>query len=273
MLLNCLDIEDADTLDELEVFGVGRWGTLVRKPLVVFTGHSLSDPVDIVAITDLRAADRVNSFLPNPGSVNLPFVSAAGLLARIAYTADVNPARDYGRRPAPYIEPGADGVQWTYVQRDLAVKGGASTVEVHDGVVNVSDTVTAYHPEGDPLPAYRFVKDIVALQNIIFNVDLIFNTAEWDGAPLIPDDQPTVNASAKKPKNARAALSVLSDNLGLVALISDPAYSKANTRAEIDSQNPNRLNIVYPVKLGGNVNINSIDINFGLFFGTSAIIN
>lgn len=273
LVLNCLDVGDSATLDEFSTFGEGRWGTLTRKPLVVFTGHTLADPVDIVAITDTRKTDRVNSFLANPGSVNLPFVSAAGQLARIALIANNNPARDYGRQAAPYIEPGADGVQWTYVQRDLAVKGGASTVEVHDGVVDVSDTVTAFHPDGDPLPAYRFVKDIVALQNIIFNVDLIFNTAAWDGAPLIPDDQPTINASARKPKNARAALSVLSDNLGLVALISDPAYSKTNTRAEIDSQNPNRLNIVYPVKLGGNVNINSIDINFGFYFGTSAVIN
>jgi phage tail sheath gpL-like len=272
MVLNCLDVADSTTLDEFETFGEGRWGSLVRKPLVVFTGHSLNE-AGIVAITDARKTDRVNSFLPNPGSVNLPFVSAAGLLARIAVTANNNPARDYGRQVAKYIAPGADGVQWNYAQRDLAVKGGASTVEVRDGEVTVSDTVTAYHPEGDANPAYRFVKEIVKLQNIIFNVDLIFNTAAWDGAPLIPDDQPTVNPDAKKPKNAIAALSTLADNLGLAALISDVPYTKANLQSEIDSQNPNRLNTVFPVKLSGNVNINSIDINFGFFFGASAVIN
>jgi len=272
MVLNCLDVADSTTLDEFETFGEGRWGPLVRKPLVVFTGHSLNE-AGIVAITDARKTDRVNSFLPNPGSVNLPFVSAAGLLARIAVTANNNPARDYGRQVAKYIAPGADGVQWDYAQRELAVKGGASTVEVRDGEVTVSDTVTAYHPDGDENPAYRFVKDIVKLQNVIFNVDLIFNTAAWDGAPLIPDDQPTVNPDAKKPKNAIAVLSTLADNLGLAALISEVPYTKANLQSEIDSQNPNRLNTVFPVKLSGNVNINSIDINFGFFFGASAVIN
>lgn len=273
LVLNCLDIGDATALDTFEAFGEGRWGALVRKPLVVFTGHVLTSPTAILAITDLRTTDRINSLLANPGSVTLPFVSAAGELARIAVVANNQPANDFGRQVAKYIAPGADSVQWNYAQRDQLVKGGASTIEVRDGEVTISDTVTMYRPEGDATPAYRFVKDIVKVQNIIFNVDLLFNNANWDGAPLIPDDQPTVNRDAKKPKNAVAALSVLADNLGLAALISDVPYTKANTQSEIDSQNPNRLNTVFPVKLSGNVNVNSIDLNFGFYFGTSAVIN
>ena len=273
MVLNCLDIDDSDSLDEFSVFGEGRWGSLTRKPLVVFTGHNKLTPNDIIAITDLRKSDRTNVALPNPDSVSLPFVSAAGQLARIVKVANNNPARDYGRQPANYILPGTDGEQWTYPQRDQAVKGGASTVEVTDSVVRVSDVVTMFHPDGDPNPAYRFVKDIVKLQNVIFNVDLIFNTEAWDGAPLIPDDQPTVNPDAKKPKNALAALGALADSLGNNALISDVPFTKENMQAEIDSGNPNRLNQVFPVKLSGNVNINSIDLNFGFFFGTQTVIS
>ncbi|ANO58040.1 putative tail protein [Shewanella phage SFCi1] len=273
MFLNCLDIADTTALDALETFGEGRWGALTRKPMVAFTGHSLTNPTAILAITDLRKTDRVNSLLSNPGSVNLPFVSAAGELARIVTVANNKPANDYGRQVAKYIAPGPDSDQWNYAQRDQLVKGGASTIEVRDGEVTVSDTVTMYRPDGDPNPAYRFVKDIVKLQNIIFNLDLIFNTASWDGAPLIPDDQPTINRDAKKPKNAVSAMSVLAENLGLAALISDVPYTLANTVAEIDSQNPNRLNAIFPVKLSGNANIISVDLNFGFYFGTSAVIN
>jgi phage tail sheath gpL-like len=272
MVLNCLNIGDTDALDAYQTFGDGRWGALVRKPLVVFTGTAAQSPATATALGDSRKTDKVNVQMPNPGSVNLPFVSAAGQLARIVKVANNNPARDYGRQVANYILPGADGLQWTYPQRDEAVKGGCSTVEVRDGEVNISDVVTMYHPTGEEPPAYRFVCDIVKLQNIIFNVDLQFNNAEWDGAPLIPDDQPTVNPEAKKPKNARAVLGALADNLGLNALISDPAYTKANTQSEIDSQNPKRLNTVFPVKLSGNANIHSIDLNFGFYFGTSTII-
>lgn len=271
MVLNCLNIEDSTALDAYEVFGEGRWGSLTRKPLLIFTGHSYETPAAILAITDTRKAQKVNVMLANPGSVSLPFASAAGQLARIVLTANNNPARDYARGVAKYVEPGEDGVQWNYVQRDQAVKGGASTVEVRDGEVNISDVVTTYHPDGDILPAYRYVCDVVKVMNCIFNLDLQFNTASWDGAPLIPDDQPTVNPDARKPKDARAVMSTLAYNLGLNALISDIEYTQDNLQAEINDQNPKRLDAVFPVKLSGNANIISVDLNFGFYFGTSAV--
>jgi phage tail sheath gpL-like len=192
-------------------------------------------------------------------------------VARIAPVANSNPPHDYGSQPATGLVPGADGDQWTYADRDQAVKAGSSTIEVKDGVINIADVVTFYHPTGDPLPAYRFVVDIVRLQNIIFNLDLIFATAEWDGAPLIPDEQPTTNRAAKKPKSAKTAIASMLDALGLEAIISDPETSKANTLVEIDGSNPKRLNAVVPVTLSGNTNIKSIDLEFGFFFGTGQI--
>ena len=139
-------------------------------------------------------------------------------------------------------------------------------------MVNISDVVTFYHPTGDPIPAYRFVCDVVKLQNIIFNLDLIFATAEWDGAPLIPDDQPTVNRSAKKPKTAKAAVAALTDSLALNAIISDGETAKASILAEINDQNPKRLDLSVTYQLSGNTNIISVDLNFGFFFGTPSVV-
>ncbi len=272
MFLNCLDIADTATLGKFSVFGEGRWGALTRKPMVAFTGNTATTVNDATTVSDTRKTDRTNSQLVAPGSNDLPFVVAARQLARIAPVANNNPPQDYGSQDATNLVPGADGVQWTYADRDQAVKKGSSTVEVKDGVVNVSDVVTFYHPSGDPIPAYRYVCDIVKLQNIIFNLDLIFATKEWDGAPLIPDDQPTVNRSAKKPKSAVAAVSALLDSLGLNAIISDPETAKANTLAAINDQNPKRLDVTTTVQLSGNTNIISVDLNFGFFFGTTPTV-
>ena len=271
-VLNCMDIADTTTLDKYSTFGEGRWGALVRKPLVVFTGNTATTPTAATAVSDARKTDRTNAQLVAPGSNDLPFTVAARQLARIAKVANNNPPHDYGSQDATGLTPGADGDQWTYVDRDVATKKGSSTIEVKDGVVNVADVVTFYHPTGDPIPAYRFVVDIVKLQNIIFNLDLIFATADWDGAPLIPDNQPTSNRSAKKPKTAVAAVAAMLDSLGLNAIISDPETAKANTVAEIDSGNPKRLNLVTQVQLAGNTNIKSIDLEFGFFFGTSTVV-
>ena len=272
MVLNCLDIADTTTLDAYTTFGEGRWGALVRKPLVVLTGNTATSVTAATAISDARPTDRVNAQLVAPGSADLPFIVAARQLARIAAVANNNPPHDYGSQDATGLTPGADGDQWTFADRDSAIKKGSSSVEVKDGVVNISDVVTFYHPTGDPLPAYRYVVDIVKLQNIIFNLDLIFAASEWNGAPLLPDDQPTVNRTAKKPKAAVAAVCSLIDSLGLNAIISDPVAAKAATFAQINEQNPKRLDVSTTVQLSGNTNIISVDLNFGFFFGTATVV-
>lgn len=272
MVLNTLEIGDSDALDALQEFGEGRWGELVRKPLVAFTGNTETDVDDATAVSSDRRDDRVNAQLVAPGSKDLPFVVAARQLARIAKVANNNPPVDYGSQRATRLTPGDDEDQWDYPTRDQAVKAGSSTVQIKDGVVCISDVVTFYRPEGDPNPAYRYVVDIVKLQTTLFNIDLIFNQVEWDGAPLIPDNQPTVNAAARKPKHAIAAINAKLDSLGLNAIISDPKTAKSSTAASIDSGNPKRLNWSTTIQLSGNTNIISATLSFGFLFGTQAVV-
>lgn len=272
MFLNCFDTSDTTALDAFSDFGEGRWGSLVHKPMVAFVGDNSIPVATATAVTDARKTDRTNIQLVAPGSNDFLFEIAARQLARIAVLANNNPPHDYGSQAATGLTPGADGGQWDFPQRDEAVKKGSSTIEVRDGVINVSDVVTMFHPTGDPLPAYRFLVDNVKVWNIIFNVDLIFNRQEWDGAPLIADFQPTVNPSAKKPKMAKAELSAMIDQLGLQAIISDPDTAKANTIVQINDQNPKRLDMCVPVEVSGNTNQKAVDIKWSFFVGTSTII-
>ncbi len=266
LCLNCLNIEDTTALDTYQTWGEGRWGELVHKPLVVFTGNTEADVTTAKAIASARPSDRVNAQLVAPGSPNLPFVVAARQLARIAKVANNNPPTGYQAQKATGLVPGADGVQWDYLQRDQAVKAGSSTVEVVDTVINIGDVVTFWRPTGEEPPAYRYVNDIVKLQNIIFNLALIFAAPEWAAAPLIPDDQPTVNPNARKPRSAKAAVNVLLDQLGLQAIISDPKTAKKATTSVINAQNPKRLDVGVKVALSGNTNIKDVDLRFGFFF-------
>ena len=272
MILNCMDAADTATFDKFATWNEGRWGALVMKPAVVFFGNTEATAATAITVTDARTTDRTNCQLVAPGSDDFPAAVAARQLARLAVVANENPPHDYGSQSATNLIPGTDAEQWDYADRDLVVKGGSSTTEVRDGIVAIGDVVTMYHPVGDPTPAYRYVVDIVKLQNILFNQHLIFATAEWDGAPLIPDDQPTTNRSAKKPRMAKAEVASMIDNLGLAAILSDPATAKETIVAEIDVGNPKRLNIAYTVQLSGNTNIISIDFNFGFYFGTPSVV-
>lgn len=272
MVLNCMEPADTTTLDAIQTHGEGRWGTLERKPYVAFTGRVAAAVPTAGAESDNRKTDRINSFLVAPGSGEMPFRVAARQVARIAKSANQDPAYDYGRLVVDGIEPGADADQWTYAERDEAIKKGCSTIEVKDGVINCSDIVTMYHPTGDPLPAYRHVVDIVKLQNVIFNLELVFATDAWNGAPLLPDGDATVNANAKTPSMAVAAVNTRLEALGLAAIISNVEAAKASTTATIDSQNPKRLNVETTVQLSGNTNIVSLNLNFGFYFGQAVLV-
>jgi phage tail sheath gpL-like len=204
--------------------------------------------------------------------VHLPVQIAAAQLREIVKVANDNPPTDYGGRIVRGLLPGTDNLQWDYTERDAAVKAGSSTIEVKDGLVRLSDIVTMYHPAGEVPPAYRYVVDIVRLQNVIYNIDLEFQKPEWNGAPLIPDGQPTTNPNARTPKAAKAALCGILDGLGLAAIISDPETAKKSTLAGISSSNPKRLDMQTTIQLSGNTNITSTDLYFGFFFGAPAIV-
>lgn len=270
MVVNGMGPTNTTALNALQTKGEARWDKLVRRPFVAFVGNPEASVNTATAVTDARKTDRVNSQLVAPGSVQLPVQIAAAQVREIAKVADDNPPTDYGSRPVTTLLPGEDSIQWDYAQRDQAVKAGSSTIEIKNGQINVSDVVTMYHPDGEVPPAYRHVVDIVKLMTVIYNVDLEFAQPAWDGAPLIPDGQPTVNPRARKPSSAKAAMFRILDGLALEAVISDPAAAKAATVANISSTNPKRLDMTTTVQLSGNTNVISIDLNFGFFFGTAA---
>lgn len=272
LVINCLDINDSTALDAYNTFGEGRWGSLVRKPLVVLTGNTAATVSSATSVSGARSNDRINGQLVAPGSLDLPFVVAARQVAKIAVRANTSPAFDYGSLIATGLTAGSDGEQWDYAERDLAVKAGSSTIESENGVVKLSDIITFYNPVGVENPGYRYVVDIVKIQNILFNLDLIFSADEWDGAPLIPDEQPTTNGDAKKPMMAKTEIASLIDNLGLEAIISDPAAAKRTIDARISSDNAKRLEWTVTMEISGNSNIISGTFNYGFYFGENAVV-
>ena len=273
LIVNCMEHDDTTTLDLLETFGLGRWGTLVKKPVIALTGYTESTTAAGIVIGEARkATDRINGYITALGSVTLPLQVAARGAARIARQANDNPPVGYATQLLDGVSAGAESLQLSYADSDASVKAGVSTSKLIGGNVALEDTVTFYHPDGEDPPAYRYVVQIVKVVQIIFNLDLIFNADGWAAAPLIPDDQATTNPAARQPKAAKAAVNGMIDDLALAAILSDPETAKALTTAVIDSGNPNRLNVTLTVQISGNTGIISIDLNFGFFFGTAAVL-
>jgi len=268
IVVNCLQPSDTTAIAAISSFGEGRWAPQVGRPFVSFIGSTETDVSTAIVLPESRKTDPVTSQIPVPGSPNLPCMIAAAAAAQVALTADSVPAHDYGSKKMKGLTPGNDEDQWDYNSRDLAVKSGCSTIEVKDGVVNLSDVVTFYHPTGEEPPAFRKVVTIMKLMNVLFNLDLIYKTEEWDGAPLVPDDQLVTEPTAKKPKMATAATSGMIDSLAQAAILSDPEAIKKTIVSGISETNPDRLDQSFTLQISGNACIISIDDNFGFYFGT-----
>jgi len=80
MVINCAsDVTDSTTLGKYSTWGDSRWGSLVYKPAVVFTGTAETTRATIAAIGDARKLDKTNSLICVPGSIELPCQIAAAI--------------------------------------------------------------------------------------------------------------------------------------------------------------------------------------------------
>lgn len=266
-VINCLEVADTTALDAYSAFGEGRWGALVKRPLVVHTGYNGSVLATITAIGDARKTDRTNALAWAVGSPRLPLQIAARQATIVARQATDNPPVNYDLQPLKGIEPGPDSVQLNNTGRNAAVNAGVSTTEIVDGLVVCSDIITFHHPDGEDPPGYRYVVQIVKLQNIIYNLDLIFVGNGWPGAPLIPDIDITTNPAARQPKDAVAAINAKLAGLSAKAFISNLAAAQEKTTADISELNNMRLDGRIEIQVSGNASIISLDLGFGFFFG------
>jgi phage tail sheath gpL-like len=267
MVLNGFDYKDTSRLDKYQEYGEGRWNVLEKKPLLVC--HGCTDALEArTDITDPRKTDAINFLVVSVGSRELPCVIAAkGLINDIMTTANKNPAQGY-KGLLTGLHAGDDDVQENYTQRTASVRKGSSTNIKNGSVAELNDIITFWHPESEGnFPSKRYVVDMVKLQNVVFNVRLIMEADEMKGAQLVTDKDVTTNPAAKAPKDIKTAFYNLADSLALKAIIVTSDFTKKNMSVATDTENPKRLNVIFPVKLSGNIEISSTDIYFGFYLG------
>jgi len=266
-VINGLNVSDTTALDAYQTWGEGRWGELVHKPAVVVTGKTGGTVAATTSVTKDRTDDYVNSQVPAAGCPNLPAVIAARAVARIAKVANSEPEAGYQLQRLDTLEPGLDSEQWNHTQRDQILKAGSSTTELRNKKVVLSDVITMYAPDGDDLPAWRWVDDIVKLQNCIYNLDGVFDSEAWAGAVLIPDGQPVKSARARHPSDAKAAIAAMVDLPADQGIIADRDTTKASISASINSGNNRRLDWEVTAIISGAVGITAGKLKFSKYFG------
>lgn len=133
----------------------------------------------------------------------------------------------------------------TYAERNRLVKAGYSNlVKKADGSYKLMDLVSFYHPIGKTNPLFRFDRDITVVGNIAYDFMATFRDSdEWKSVILIGANDITTNPAARTLNDIKAAVNTRIALLGQAGLIANYADAQKETELEIDSSNPNRVNI------------------------------
>lgn len=156
-----------------------------------------------------------------------------------------------------------------YGERDLLLKAGYSNLRMKaDGSYVIDDLSTFYHPVGYQNPLYRFDRDVTVIANIAYDLMYTFRDTEaWKSIVIIAEDDTTVNPAARSLKDVKAAVNARIGLLGLSGLIANYAEAQKQTQVEIDSSNPNRININPKFEITGVGRIYDITNFIGFYFG------
>lgn len=222
-----------------------------------------------------RELDRANGQFSVPGSPNHPNDIAALATGIIALKANDIPAQTYNRLPLPGILPGSKANDWTssYDSRDTAVQAGNSPTKVVNGTVQLTKTLTFYHPAAVS-PAsngYKSVISIVKLGNILRSWWLTFVDENWRGNAVVGNvanvTDPIAKAKAKDINSVLTTVIAFTIAIEKKAWIYDAQWTIDLLNAELATRITVRpgntgWNVLYPIRLSGEGDIINGTIQF-----------
>ena len=250
----------------------GRYQAIEFKPFFAFTGN-ISDDItaDIVpTITGVaaRKTQVTNVLAVAPNSTGTLYEAAANMAFLTASIFETSPHLDTAGRSYPDMPIPVDrniGEFAVYDNRDFAAKNGCSTVTIKNDKYQVEDSITTYHPDGELLPAFRFVRNLMIDFNFKFGYTLILEANVRDKA-IVGSDQTVLVDNVIKPKQLIQLLYSYADTLATRALIADPQFMKDNIQVQTGDTNPDRLEATIKYKRSAFNRITSTDAEAGFIF-------
>lgn len=243
----------------------GRFAGIVMKPFIADTGSVLDDPS---SLTDGRLNNVTISIAPAPLSAGFPMEAAANKCLLEVLISQNSPQLDIAGQPYPDMPtPSSIGSMALYTNRDAIVKKGCSTVDLVGGQYVFQDSVTTYHPTGESPWQFAYCRNLMLDFNVRFSYYLLEQTNVVDHA--IAADADTVTAvQVVKPKQWKAILNGLAEDLAKRALIVDVPFMQNSITVNVGTANPDRFETFFKYKRSGFVRVASTTAQAGFNFGT-----
>ena len=242
----------------------GRYSATIFKPAVAVTGFVTDNES---TATDLMLNNVAIPLAPAPLSKGMPGEAAANMVRLLARQAQDNPHLDVSGYSYPDMPTPANiGTMATYINRNLYVTKGCSTVSLSGGAYKIEDFITTYHPLGEAVPQHRYVRSLIQDWNVKFGYALLEESYVVDHAIADNDDYVTAD-KVVKPKDWKSILFTYADDLAKRAIIADPTFMQDSIIVGLSTTNPDRLETFFRYKRSGMARIESTTAEAGFNFG------
>jgi phage tail sheath gpL-like len=256
----------------------GLFAPTVARPWRSINGHTVAGSAGLTAakaIASGRELDRTNGLVPVPDSSDHPVEIACEHMADMESVSQALPAKSYTNRLRTWSTGDAGGDRWTddYANRDDAKKNGVGSTLIQNGVITAQDTITFYKPDsvGVANNGYREMRNIAIVQNMIYNMQLLFKQDEWSGITIVEDVSVVSGAAKQNVKDVDAvldALGGLANAFASQSWIWNSEFTKNNMEVLLRPAG-NGFDTIFPVVLSaqGDIKNNEIqfDINLSIF--------
>ena len=245
----------------------GRYTPSIFKPFMSYFGSTQTKKEELAHITHQQSRiEQVTHVLcPAPASEGFPWEAASNIVRLFARTMQDTPEIDINGQSYPDMPVPVDGRigdMSVYDNRDYLIKKGCSTVILDKGSYKVQEVVTTYHPEGETPLQYNYCRNLNLDWNV-YDSYKILEIRKLRDKVLIRDEQATDSLNAIKPKEWKAIIFDLFDDLAKAALINDPDFSKKSLTVQVSIDNPNRFETFFKYKRTGVARIESTDVEAG----------
>jgi phage tail sheath gpL-like len=246
--------QDSATLNAISVYNgegndfVGNYKKEIGRPFRAPTGDVTPLAAGLtaaLAVAELRRDDRTNGIICVPGSPNHPSEIAAQAGGIMAVTNSTRAEESYIDKLLVGVYPGDSANRWTndYDNRDLAVRNGVGTTFVKNGNVYLQNVITFYRPTtiAPSSNAYRSMRNISIIQNMIYNYKANFEREKWKGITIVEDVAAVSNPTSRE--KARDVNSVIDDLLVLADQFAANAWAYNSSFAKSELQKGDKVTL------------------------------
>ena len=241
----------------------GRYLSTVWKPFIALFGNTASTKSALVAITDAtaRKSQVTNVLCPAPNSEAYPWEAAANAAVLCATVAGSTPHLGIAGKSYPDMPVPTDEIideMASLDDRNYLMQHGCSTVTITNGKYTIQDFITTYHPDGDVVPKFKFVRDLIDDWNCAYKWKLIM-IRDIQDKTITSDAIPVRVDNTISPKQIKSLLIGHIQDCAQLALITDTQFSIASITVGVNGTAPFRLDISFRYKRTSTANQVSTD--------------